>query len=683
MKCNFRPSKVAFLDFETQSSAKLVTASQYAKDPSTRALTCCVKVDGKMHRLGPYLNDEDKALLARIARDNVLVAHNAPFDAAIWEHALGLPEATWYDTLPPSRAAGFPGKLDAISRIVTGRGKDPMGKQLIDMLCIIRNGKVPAVGPAHGLLMNYCQQDVEELEAIYERVKGYGEPELMRVDRCINQRGVPMSRSYLEAMSEVYASNKLQSEERFKEITGGKNARSSKQVAEWLQSKGFAVDSVNKNALRELEADPEKFFEGADGDCELNDALVELVSEMIANRQELVKVGGGKVAAGLAGLEEDGRIRDQFVVYGAGPGRWSGRDMQFHNMPLAVQDLFVRDEWPTLDRVQALAAQASEKLKKRVGNADVANSMLRHAVRSEDDSDLFVADYNAVEARCLAWLAEARSMLAIYNDPLGASIYLDMGRKVYGRTIRKTDVQEYALAKALVLGCGYGMSAKKFELSLVKRSKGAFDAIKASGMDSKKLVALYRESYPEIPKFWYALGHAVLECVKYLDYRRVGRIGMHMQGPDLHVVLPSGRPIVYRNAAVGSIVPKYQRLFMDPSEHYEVTTVLYDHPRGYRADLYGSKLCENVCQASCRDLLAEALVNFESVQLDPFLHVHDEGACKEQRRRFPEFMEIMSARPWWADDFPILAEGYCGKIWTKTPKGYDCRDYFCGKELKR
>lgn len=675
MKLKHRnPGKLAFLDFETQSMAELTTVHKYASDSTTRALTCCVLVDGVMHEFGPYFNDEDKQRLLAVTADCTLVAHNAPFDAAIWETVLGLPERDWFDTLPCARAAGMPGKLDAISKLVTGRGKDPLGKQLIDMLCILRNGKVPAIGPAHKLLLDYNRRDVEELKAIYDVVSEYGEPEVIAVDRVINDRGIPLSVPYMEAMRDVYEANAKIAQESFAETTGGVNPRSSNQVKDWLVGLGFRVDKVNKNALRDMMANPEQFYD-ADSDNELADA-VSLAADAIAMRQEIVKVGAGKVKAALGAVEADGRIRDQLVIYGAGPGRWSGRALQVHNMPLSVKDLFVREEWPTPDRVNQLAATATEQLGRRVAVADVANSMLRHAIRCDN---MNVADYNAVESRCAAWLSLCEPMLAIYNDPIGKSIYLDMGEKVFGRKIKKSEVREYALAKSLVLGCMYGMSAPKFEWTLQHRSKISKEEIEAIGLSAKKLVDIYRNSYPEIPAMWRELGAAVLDCAEYGQDAQVGRLYICKVGNNMHMVLPSGRPIVYRNARVTMAIPRWQKLF--GMEESPVKTVAYDHPRGYETILYGSKVFENACQATCRDIMANALVNFESVGLNPFMHVHDEGCCESGQNRFGEFMEIMSAPPSWADGFPIMVEGYSGPIWTKTPKGYMEANYFNGLKL--
>lgn len=678
MKFDWTPSSPAFLDFETQSHAELTTVHKYAKDPSTLALTCVVKVGERLHHFGPFLGSEDKERLQAIASEHTLVAHNASFDGAIWEHTLKLPEATWYDTLPPARAAGLPGKLDLISKEVGGHGKDPSGKLLLNLCCIIKPGQrpPPADNPAYGLLMRYNERDVLELERIFHRVKDYGErenPAVMTVDHVINERGVPLNVPFLEALQEAYASNAQDSREQFDELTDGVNPKSPKQVVEWLDRMGFNVSRIDKATIREFMTDPEACFVG-EGD--MADAL-EVVKEALEIRQELVKVGAGKVDAALNAVEDDDRIRDQFVIYGAGPGRWAGRAMQLHNMPLAIKDLDVKGVEPDIRTARKMAMEASERFKYNVAAADVLNSMLRHSVRADN---MLVADYNAVEARMLAFLAEDEHMLAIYNDPVGASIYLDMGHKAFGRKITKSDVREYALAKSLVLGCGYGMSGAKFAWTMKRRSKVAIEVMADAGKTPEELVRLYRDTYPKIPALWKKLGCAVLDVAGGKGDRTVGPLYFHMKGRDLHMVLPSGRPIVYRNAEVGAAAPKWQKLY--GLEVQLVPTVFYDGPRGYRNFLYGSKVVENACQGACRDFLAWKLVEFEQLGLQPFLHVHDEGACLAEDSRFEEFMECMSTPPPWAKGFPMLVEGYSGPLWTKTPKGYREASYFCGRRIK-
>lgn len=659
MKMNHRPSRVAFLDFETQSYVDLrnSTARLYAQHPSTRALTCCVKVDSEMHRLGPYVDSDGKRFLENVARTHTLVAHNAYFDAMVWEHTLGLPDVEWFDTLPCARAAGFPGGLDKLSLAMGSRGKDKNGKRLIDLLCILKPGRpVPVVGPAHGLLMDYNVQDVEELETIYHRVKGFGEPEVIAADRSINNRGVPMDRSFLEALVSMHAANKKRAAAEMKDVAGDMNPNSPKQVIEWMKKRGFDVgDSVNKAALKNFMEDPESFFVG-DSDM---DGPFAAVVEMLDLRRDITRVGESKAVNALSLMEPDGRLRDLLIYWKAHTGRWSSRSVQMHNLPAAIRNLRVLDVEPTLESVEAAVAAANASAKPgavKLRVSDALNVMLRHAVRC----GMSVADYGAVEARCLAWMCDQPTMLNVFSHP-DKSIYLDMGEKVFGRRVSKKDEpQEYMFAKSLVLGCGYGMSGSKFE-ALCKLRRIESSTFKAMGMKVSDAVKMYRQAYPEIPQLWRDVHRAIHDTVGLGVETYAGKCFYRLCGSDMHCVLPSGRILVYRNSRIEMRVPAYCLMYGMPEE--PVPTVVFDKPNGATGYLYGSRAVENSDQAICRDLLADALVRCEADGLRPFLHVHDEVVCETEQ--LERMLEIMTTPPVWAKGFPVLAEGYVGGVWTK------------------
>lgn len=664
MKLNFKPGKVAFLDFETQSECELTTTRAYSMHPSTKALTCCVKVDDKMFRLGPYLGAEDISILQKVAEEHTLVAHNAPFDAAIWENVLKLPEATWFDTLPCARAAGLPGGLDNLSKALGGRGKHKDGKRLIDMLCIIKNGRVPAVGPAHKLLMEYNVQDVEELETVYTRVKDFGEPKVMSVDRQINTTGVKLDRELLLAISDTYDKNIKIHGEQFKVTTEGVNPKSPKQVKEWLIASGFEVNSTNKFIMNNLIANPQMYYSGDPTD-DIAAARIDVMQAAIEMKRELTGIGRPKMDAALKSLDNDDRIRDLFIYYGAHTGRWSSRSLQVHNLPVGVKSLDVRYIEPTIESVTAATVKVSEDTGVHVSVSDVLSSMLRRLIVADN---LLVADYAAVEARCLAWISDCKSQLKSFSDPYSRSPYLDMCKAVFCREIDKeADKPEYTVGKSLFLGAGYGMSGAKFDAQLnARESREIVEKFRNSGVTAQQAVKAYRALYPEIPRMWKECGDAVLNAVGGTS-SEVGKCFIHLVGSDLHIVLPSGRPVVYRNARIEMIVPMYCKMYSMPE--IPIPTVVYDGIRGM-GFLYGSKVTENICQAVCRDLLADAVTRCHDAGLRPLIHVHDEILCDAPEDKFDEMLYIMTLPPKWADGFPVKVEGYSGKQWSKVSHGY-------------
>jgi len=682
MKYNWHPSKPAFLDFETISACPLSTTHKYATHESTGALTAVLKVDGISHMFGPYLQGPDFEKLAQLTEGRTIVAHNEPFDRAIWDLTCKLPEREWFDTLKPARARGLPGKLDDIGKILLGRGKNEMGKKLIDMLCIVRNGKRVPAGPAHKLLLTYNNDDVELLEGIYDEVKDYVEPDVMTVDSIINERGVPINREMLTGLLDVYETHQRTAREEFTERVGKINPGSHVQMKNWMREQGFRIpilnerESIGKFAFKDLVANPEDYYTGDDSEMA---GSIETLIEVMQMRRDIVRVGKSKAERALEAIEHDDRVREQFVYWKAHPGRWAGRGLQLHNMPHTVKAVDVRGLGQDYKAIRKAAAEASERTKTQIGTSDVLNAMLRHLVQHPD---MCIGDYAAVEARCLAWITGCQKQLGMYMRD--ESVYLDMGKSVFGRPISKADQQEYIIAKTLVLGCGYGMSGAKFEFTC--KSRGiSVEAFKSMGMKVGDAVKQYRTTYPEIPIGWKLLHNAVHSAVGGVPVEAC-RCKFYMVGPDMKCELPSGRCIVYRNARLEMLVPGYCKLYNMPE--VPVPTVVFDLPQLWgdnckRGFLYGSKICENVCQGICRDFVAHALVNMESAGLLPFLHVHDEAGALCGPSRFAEFMEVLSVLPPWAAGMPLGAEGYCGPVWTKQTNGYPEMHSLNGKITKR
>lgn len=675
MKYNFQPTRCAFIDFETQSENDLVTVSKYVTHPSTRALTCVVKTEATgVVRLGPYLSPADLELLSQIASTHTLVAHNASFDAAVWERVCGLPEAEWFDTLPACRAAGLPGRLDDVGMRLTGRGKDKNGKTLIDMLCKIKpGGKVPpASNPAYKLLMQYNVRDVELLEEIYDKVHQYTEPEVIAADHAINWRGMPANRQRAERIQELYATNKEEAREAFDELTDGANPNSTKQVTEWLSRVGFAFEKVNKVVWKTFLQDPSSQYVG-DGDYE---GALSIVKEAMEYRREVARVGGGKVNAMLAAMDSDERIREQLVYWGAHTGRWSARKVQPHNFPSSDVGVHPEEVELTEEGVAEAAVHGTEHFaklgqRKVVNKSDVLGALLRTVITHEDG--LSFADYGAVELRAVAWLCNCTAMLDALKDPK-ASLYLDTAERIFGERISKKD-DRYVFVKALVLGSTYGMSGAKFEAMCKLRDVNT-DALDKLGISVSGTVKEFRKLYPELPAVWSELGDAVLAATSG-EPTEAARCQFFMHEGHLHCRLPSGRCIVYRDARVELTVPAYCRMYNMPE--IPVPTVVYTQPRGWRGFLYGSKVCENVAQAVCRDLLATSTVHAEQMGFEPVVHVHDELGCRT--RNLDGMLQMMSDVPEWADGFPILVEGYTSNYWSKFGR-HEESVALCGRLLK-
>jgi DNA polymerase len=369
------------------------------------------------------------------------------------------------------------------------------------------------------------------------------------------------------------------------------------------------------------------------------------------------------------------------VYHQAGTGRWAGRGFQVHNLPkprvkrFPTEQLFAmyRDGNLTPDTIKGLGLSVP----------DAIGGLIRGCLVPAPGNIFLVADYAAVEARGVAWLADEERLLEKFNAD--KDVYLDLATTLFGRPCTKADEKERGVGKIGILGCGYGMSAIKLAMNC------SLDGINlaASGTTAEAVVEAYRNSYPAIAGYvadvipdtghvvrrqglWQRLNDAAMSTVQKGCVEVAGRCVFVMRGPDLVVELPSGREMVYRNAHVEDRVPGYCALLGLPPR--PKATLVYDSPRG-ETPMYGGKWAENVTQAVCRDLLATAVLLAEQAGLNPILHIHDELICEVPAATADDDLRrlvvLMSAPPSWAAGFPIKVEGFTTRRYGKSPwKGH-------------
>lgn len=318
-------------------------------------------------------------------------------------------------------------------------------------------------------------------------------------------------------------------------------------------------------------------------------------------------------------------------------------------------------------------------------NLDDAASALLRGVLIPDPGEVFVAgDYNAIELRGAAWVAGEKGLIETMlrrEDP-----YCIMAEKIYGRPCSSKKDPIRQVGKVVVLGCGYQLGAVKF---------GAYAAasgidLEAAGVTPQECVSSFRDLYPKIAGertgdftedgqpirtggVWGKLNTAALHAMED-GYARVGPIRFRKKGSELHMILPAGRPIVYREAEVREVVPSWEKGKKNPKTKQ---AVVYLHPRGYYATLYGGKLLENAVQGLCRDLLMYAKVAVYEAGYKPRFDVHDElVASVLNSSQGRDVMRIMSTPPPWASGFPILVEADMMPRYAKTaPPGFESFKY--------
>jgi len=415
------------------------------------------------------------------------------------------------------------------------------------------------------------------------------------------------------------------------------------------------------------------------------------VADLARHRLALASIASGKLRAGLARVSPDGRMRDNVRYYGAHTGRGAGGGMQWQNFPhpegLGVDGWSVAPakidgvEHPGWDDDRVCAETGAHRL----WNQAEISMLLRACAMAPPGRVLVAADFSGIEARGNAWAAGDAAALALFRaggdayKPLACRLF-SIDPATFGK---KTHFTERDTSKKAELGCGYQMGAPKFKITAEKggmvwraaaecqTGPGSLCSDPICGVveqdrngnaythGSKIIVDAWREMHPDIVNFWYALERAAVEAVDGRTCVAVDcavSLAFDMVGKDLALVLPSGRPVVYRNAAI--------------SEGKFGPQVRFYGPKGY-AHLYGGRLCENAVQSFSRDKLVEAMVNADDAGLDIILTVHDEIVAEVEAARAEWGLRTLSecmTRPSeakWDEGFPIAVEGFIARRYRK------------------
>lgn len=626
------------------------------------------------------LDEPPPRIVEAIEQGATLVAHNAEgFDAGVWEKLVG--PASWYDTMHCCRAAGLPAGLDAASKALGGRGKDEAGAKVMKLLTQAKareRGVAYPVGTveAWALLIRYNVEDVLALEQVYHATADAGEADVMEAHSRINARGVEVDLNLVRCLKNLWREHQENAKARAAKASEGElsgdDLQSVAKVKAWLRKNGIEMPSLERKQVEQLTSDPEGFF----GDTD--DPRVIKILAVLSNRADAIRATVGKVERVFDVVDEDSRVRNLFVYHGAHTGRWSGRDLQPHNFPRGSNSLDVESlvrEFETggltLPVIEERAVSAGS------GIGDALATLTRPVIRAKSGSVLVICDYAGVEARGVAWMAGERQALQVFADP-ASDIYCDMASRVYGYPCNKKDHSaERQVGKVIVLGAGYGMGARKFELFCKLSGVDLAEA----GVSGEACIKAYRAGYPAIPAGWRELERAARAAVTSgKQLLSTCRCTFFMEGASLKLRLPSGRLLTYRNARIEKLAPAWDR------SAAPVDTLTYETPHGYRKTLYGGLLMENVVQAASRDLLADAMV-----RLDPcfpiVLHVHDELVFEVPEKQgadaLREIALAMSSPPAWADGFPVRVEGFTSKRYVKKAfKGSAEADAMLGRMLK-
>ena len=642
------------LDLETYSSVDIAKSGlyKYVDSPDFEILLLAYAWDDDpvqvLDLTGEHPAELDAVIAAIENPDITKVAHNCAFERMCLRKYLGcsLFANEWQDTMILAAMNGLPQSLDAAGAALRLQDqKIKEGTSLISYFCkpckpTFSNGGRTRNLPCHApdkweRFKTYCARDVEVEREIFRRlsiVAAYvpdWERRVFELDSRINDRGVLIDLDFVESAMAVDRAFNDKHFAEMQRLTGLDNPGSVAQLKQWLESVGVSCDSLNKQTVADLIE-------------QTTDPTIRRVLEL---RQQLGKTSIKKYETMQTAACHDGRVRGIMQYYGAGrTGRWAGRIVQPQNLPqnhLEQIDIvrgIVRDR--DLDTLETLYDNVPDTL----------SQLIRTALIAKPGHTFLVADYSAIEARVIAYLAGEQWMMDAFSA--GKDLYCETASQMFGVPVVKHGVNGDLRAKGKIatLACGYG---------------GGINALKAFGADKmglsddemQSIVAQWRAASPSIPRFWKetekAVKHAlrtpgraftVQPCgVKYIRDRMA-----------LRCVLPSGRQLSYWAAhldADGSI------RFMGQNQ----TTRKWE-----QMETWGGKLVENIVQAFARDCLAVAMLRLDAAGFNIVFHVHDEVIVEApEGSHWEDVADIMGQPIDWAPGLLLRGDGYETKFYRK------------------
>ena len=575
-------------------------------------------------------------------------AHNAAFERTCIAKHFGIecPPEQWECTMAKAAHLGLPLSLDQASKALgIADGKMSEGKKLIRYFSIpckptIKNGgrtrNLPEHDPEAWLsFKEYCAQDVATEQKIREKISFYEIPttekKVWTLDQQINDRGILLDPELVKnaiSFDETFA-EKLTKEAA--EITGLKNPNSVAQLKEWLtEETGETVNSLNKETLPAL----------------LKSASTEAAKRVLELRQQLSKTSVKKYKAMQNIICSDSRAKGIHQYYGANrTGRWAGRLVQPQNM--------TKNSLKDLDLARQLVKEGDLDLLETIfGNVSgVLSELVRTSFVAKPGHRFIIADFSAIEARVIAWLAGEKWRLDVFATH--GKIYEASGAQMFKVPIEQVTKGSKLRDKAKIaeLALGYqGGTGALLRMGALKM-----------GLEEKELdplVKQWRNANKKIVQYWYDVNDAAVKAMDEMTTTNVGPVKFKYEHGIFWIVLPSGRALAYQQ-------PKLQDLQYGKGITYmgmDQTTKQWK-----RQETYGGKLVENIVQATARDLLAHAMLQLDKLGCSIVLHVHDEIVCEEQYSYYSvEFIEEkMGEAPEWAKGLPLAAEAYETEFYKK------------------
>lgn len=645
------------IDIETRSDKDISKCGVYAytDTPYFDILLFAYSIDGPPVQVVDTANGEEipENVLAALADENVVKrAFNCNFERvclskylrenypqyfqsySIDEDTVGdfLNPESWHCSMIHARTLGLPSSLAEVGKVLgIEQQKMTEGKALIKFFCVPYD-TIDGVPQFHSptdypdkweIFKAYNKRDVEAELEIDRRLSRFPVPDFLwkefYLDQEINDRGILVDMQLADKAIGLDAEAKEELTAEMKRLTGVENPNSVYQLLDWLETQGYKSDSLGKTQVQELIK-----------------TAKEPVKSVLQMRLQLSKSSVKKYTAMKNTACSDNRARGMFSFYGASrTGRWAGRNVQLQNLP--------QNHLPDLSEARELVKYGSfEDIQMLYDDVpDTLSQLIRTAFIPRQGMKFIVADFSAIEARVIAWLAgEEWRMKAFAN---GEDIYCASASKMFGVPVVKHGENGHLRQKGKIseLACGFGGSVGAM------KAMGA-DSLGLSDTELKQIVTDWREASPHITEFWWAVDRAVKKAVKEKTATKTHGLLFSYEAGFLFIRLPSGRRLAYAKPYIG------KNKFGGESVTYMGINA---QKKWDRLESYGPKFVENCVQGIARDLLMYSMQTLSQYFIVG--HIHDEMIIEcPKDTKLDEICQQMARTPDWAKELLLRADGY-------------------------
>lgn len=642
-------------DLETYSSVDLTKCGvyRYCESEDFEILLAAYSIDGGAVQVTDLACGEKlpQEILDALEDETVEKwSYNSQFERICLSRLLGYPAGdylapeSWRCSMVWASTAstlGLPRSLESVG-VVLGLEKQKLteGKDLIRYFCVPcrptkANGGRMRNLPEHDpekweRFKAYNLRDVETEMQIQKRLSNFPVPDTIweeyHLDQEINDRGIGVDMGLVRQAIAMDARSRERLTAAMRELTELENPNSVQQMKQWLVDHGLETDTLGKKAVAEL-------LKTAPGP----------LREVLSLRQQLAKSSVKKYTAMENAVCADSRAHGMFQFYGANrTGRFSGRLIQLQNL--------YKNTMPDLAQARALVRSGNYEALSMLYEdiPDTLSQLIRTAFVPQDGRKLIVADFSAIEARVLAWLAGEKWVLEVFEK--GGDIYCETAARMFHCRVEKhgENAELRQKGKQATLSCGYGGSVGAL------KAMGALEA----GMTEEELQPLvdsWRAANPNIVRFWWDVDRAVKDCIRQRVPTETHGLRFDYRSAMLFITLPSGRRLAYVKPRIG------ENQFGGESVTY---MGVGGTKKWERLESYGPKFVENIVQGTARDILCYAMQTLKNCSI--VAHVHDEIIIEADRRMsVAAVCEQMGRTPPWAKGLKLRADGYECEFYQK------------------